>query len=352
MDGIDVSVLRTDGNSLLERGPFMEFSYDPAFRSLLAQAIEDAKDMTDRMARPGVLDKAESQLTRRHAEAVKTFLHDNKLNVSEIDVIGFHGQTVLHRPEVGLTVQIGDGAELAKLTGIKVVGDLRAADMEAGGQGAPVAPAYHRAVAGRVEERPAVFVNIGGVGNVTFIGNDGELIAYDTGPGNVLIDEWMLQHTGRAYDDGGKVAANGQVDKARIGKMLDNSYFAEKPPKSLDRYDFSAESVEGMGLEDGAATLTAFTAASLAKAQDHFPEVPKAWIICGGGARNPTLLDQLREYLPGRILTADDIGLNAASIEAEAFAYLAVRSLKGLPLTFPGTTGCSEPVTGGVLFEI
>ena len=351
MDGIDVGLLRTDGENIVRRGPFSEFPYDAKFRALLAQTIGDAKSMTDRSARPGCLVESESQLTQLHYEAIDSFLQTHGLSASEIDVIGFHGQTVLHRPEIGLTVQIGDGARLAKLTGIDVVGDLRVADMEAGGQGAPVACAYHRAVAGRLDERPAVFVNVGGVSNVTFIGADGELIAFDTGPGNVLIDEWMLEHTGAAFDKDGKTAAKGNVDEAALSKLLDSDYFNLAPPKSLDRYDFSASAVSGMSIEDGAATLAAFTAASLARAQEHFPDTPTAWVICGGGARNPTLMTALNAHLPGRVVRADELGLNSASIEAEAFAYLAVRSLRGLPLTFPGTTGCTESVTGGVLFR-
>ncbi|MGI9481809.1 MAG: anhydro-N-acetylmuramic acid kinase [Hyphomicrobiales bacterium] len=351
MDGIDVGLLRTDGEKIIERGPFSEFPYSGAFRELLGQAIVDAEGMTNRSLRPGVLGESESQLTDLHVEAVESFLREHGLSFSEIDIIGFHGQTVLHRPEIGLTVQIGDGAKLAVRTGIDVVADLRAADMEVGGQGAPVACAYHRSVAGRLAERPAVFVNVGGVSNVTFIPEDGEPIAFDTGPGNVLIDEWMAEHTGAAYDESGKTAAKGTVNEQAISRMLDNDYFEIAPPKSLDRYDFSADAVAGMSLEDGAATLTAFTAASLARAQEHFPDIAKAWVICGGGARNPTLMAMLKAHLPGQVMRADELGLNSASIEAEAFAYLAARSLKGLPLTFPGTTGCTQPVTGGVLYK-
>ncbi len=348
MDGIDVALVRTDGVDIVERGPNAEFAYDQEFRTLLSRAISDAKTMTDRNARPGSLVESESQLTQRHVEVVDSFLQQNGLTDSDIDIIGFHGQTVLHRPEIGLTVQLGDGSELAAATGINVMADMRAADMVAGGQGAPLAPAYHRAMASKIDLRPVVFVNIGGVGNVTFIGADDTLIAFDTGPGNVLVDEWVKAHAGLPFDDGGKIAAGGTPDQARIAAMLNNDYFAEGPPKSLDRYDFSADSVAGMNLADGAATLTAFTAASLSKAQAHFPQTPQAWVICGGGARNATLMGMLAAELPGKVMTANDIGLDSATIEAEAFAYLAVRSLKGLPLTFPGTTGIGQPVTGGV----
>jgi anhydro-N-acetylmuramic acid kinase len=351
MDGIDVALLRTDGVDIVERGPNAEFPYDNGFRDLLGRAIKDAKGMTNRNMRPGALGESESQLTHLHVEAIDSFLQQNELTSSEIDIIGFHGQTVLHRPEIGLTVQLGDGAALATATGIDVAYDLRAADMVAGGQGAPLAPAYHRAVATRLDARPVVFVNIGGVANVTFIGADGTLIAFDTGPGNVLVDEWVQHHAGLAYDDDGKIAAGGAVDPARIAQMLDNDYFALAPPKSLDRYDFAADEVEGMNLANGAATLTAFTAASLAKAQDHFPDPAKAWVICGGGARNSTLMQALSAELPGEVMTANALGLDSATIEAEAFAYLAVRARKGLPLTFPATTGVSAPVTGGIIAQ-
>ncbi|HKJ62039.1 MAG TPA: anhydro-N-acetylmuramic acid kinase, partial [Hyphomicrobiales bacterium] len=269
---------------------------------------------------------------------------------NDIGVIGFHGQTVLHRPEAGLTVQLGDAPQLANATGIDVVYDFRVADMAAGGQGAPFVPAYHRALAEHSDlPLPAVIINLGGVANATYIGANGELIAFDTGPGNALIDDWLKATRGQPYDENGALAASGRTDQARLEKMLSDPYFLNKPPKSLDRRDFSIDLVRGLSPEDGAATLTAFTAGGLVCSLAHFPQTPEVFILCGGGTHNATLIKALRALLNGRVELADTLGWNADAIEAQAFAFLAVRSLMGLPLSFPGTTGVAEPVQGGVL---
>jgi anhydro-N-acetylmuramic acid kinase len=260
---------------------------------------------------------------------------------------------LLHRPERGLTIQIGDGAALARRLGIAVVYDFRAADVAAGGQGAPLAPIYHRALVRRLAPPPPVAVlNIGGVANVTYI--DGEtLIACDTGPGNALLDDFLRLRTGRPLDTDGRNAAAGKVDEAMIARLLQHPFFAARPPKSLDRNDFRGlvgDTLDNIGLEDGAATLTALTAASVARIVAHLPRPPATWIVAGGGARNPTLLRMLAERLaPARIETAHEAGWSIDSLEAQAFAYLAVRGLRGLPLTFPGTTGVKESLTGGVV---
>ena len=219
------------------------------------------------------------------------------LDAGTIDVVGFHGHTVLHAPEQRLTVQIGDGALLAKSTGIDVVYDLRAADVAAGGQGAPLAPVYHRALTARLPERPIAVLNIGGVANVTWIGHDGELLAFDTGPGNALIDDWMLRHQGVPRDEGGALAAAGRVHDDYVTEYLRHSYFGEPPPKSLDRNAFALELVDQLPAADGAATLTAFTAASIARAREHFPEQPQLWVVSGGGRLNRTLMAMLAGHV-------------------------------------------------------
>jgi anhydro-N-acetylmuramic acid kinase len=365
MDGIDVALIETDGEERVVRGPSATFAYAPVFRSRLAEAIEDARGLSDRTARPGCLRVAERELTEHHAAAVENFLAQQRIAPADIAVIGFHGQTVLHvagtRSFVStptaramtvaptVTVQIGDGAELARRTGIDVVHDLRAADAAAGGQGAPLAPVYHRAMAARVPGRPMAVVNLGGVGNVTWIGRDGSLVAFDTGPGNALIDDWMLRHTGRAMDTDGAMAAGGKVDVAALTALLMSPYFARVPPKSLDRNAFAVDPVLRLSLVDGAATLTAFTAASLARAREHFPEEPALWVICGGGRRNCTLMAMIAAEVESAVAPAEAVGFDGDAVEAEAWAYLAVRSLKGLPITFPGTTGVEVPTAGGVL---
>ena len=293
---------------------------------------------------------SERDLTARHAAAVKQFLQAAwPAERAEIDVIGFHGHTVLHAPERRLTVQIGDGPALAAAIGIDVVYDLRAADCAAGGQGAPLAPVYHRALAAKLPERPVVVLNIGGVANVTWIGRDGTLLAFDTGPGNAMIDDWMLRCRGVPRDEDGALAAAGRVHDDYVMQYLRHSYFGEPPPKSLDRNAFLLELVEGLSPQDGAATLTAFTATSIARAREHFPEQPKLWVVSGGGRRNKTLMAMIAERVEAAVAPAEAAGMDGDALEAEAWAYLAVRSLKGLPITFPGTTGVPRPLTGGVL---
>jgi len=349
MDGIDVALIETDGENHVERRACLTVPYDAPFRSDLAAALGEAAALTDRSARPGCLAAVEQELTRRHTAAVGQLLAQGTMKAADVGVVGFHGQTVLHAPERRLTVQIGDGLALAHQTGLDVVYDLRAADVAAGGQGAPLAPVYHRALAARLPGRPVAVVNIGGVGNVTWIGRDGTLIAFDTGPGNALLDDWMLRHTGRAVDAEGSIAARGKVDDAALTALLTHDYFGRVPPKSLDRNAFSLEPVQHLSLEDGAATLAAFTATSLARAREHFPEEPKLWVISGGGRRNKTLMAMLASHVESAVAPAEATGFDGDAVEAEAWAYMAVRSLKGLPITFPGTTGVQSPLTGGVL---
>lgn len=350
LDGIDVALITTDGEDIVRRGPSRTYPYQAEQQALLKRAIAAAREMVDRMARPGVLGMAETELTSWHASAVASFCEEERVSPSEIDVIGFHGQTVIHRPEIGLTVQLGDGPALARHTGRPVVYDMRAADMAAGGQGAPLVPVYHRALAASLDIRPVAFLNIGGVANVTWIGRDGELLAFDTGPGNALLNDWCLSHIGAPFDDGGKLAAAGHVDEAALAQLLGDGYFEEAPPKSLDRNSFAALRLDHLSAADGAATLLEFTRRSVMLATDWFPEPPKRWIVCGGGRKNTFLMDAF----PGRgqlFQTAEEAGFDGDAMEAEAWAYFAVRALKALPLTFPGTTGVKSPLTGGVFAE-
>ncbi len=352
-DGVDVALIDTDGERIAQFGATACRPYSKAERTLLRRATAAAANLTERTARPAIVAKAEQLVNDAHAEAVATFLGANDLQAGSVAVIGFHGQTLLHRPERKLTLQIGDGAALAARLGIPVVYDFRAADVAAGGQGAPLAPIYHRARVRRLGLPPPIAVlNLGGVANVTYI--DGEtLIACDTGPGNALLDDFLRLRTGHPLDTDGRTAAAGTVDEATIARLLQHPFFASPPPKSLDRNDFRdfvGDTLDGVGVEDGAATLTALTAAAVARIVQHLPRRPETWIIAGGGARNPTLMRMLAERLkPARIESAHEAGWSIDSLEAQAFAYLAVRSLRGLPITFPGTTGAPHPLTGGVL---
>lgn len=345
LDGIDVALIRTDGENLVERGPSETYAYTDEQRGILRAALEDARTLTRREDRPGGLANAEAALTDWHGRAVERFL---EANPATLDVIGFHGQTVIHRPEMKLTVQLGDGRALARRLGVPVVYDMRAADVAAGGQGAPFVPVYHRALAASLPERPIAFVNIGGVANLTWIGAQGEMIAFDTGPGNALLDDWALKHTGVARDSDGALAARGLVGTSAVAQFLSHPFFAMAPPKSLDRNAFARVSLAGLSPQDGAATLVEITAQTIARAVDWLPQAPRTWVVCGGGRHNPAIMKALRKKLPN-VHSAEERGFNGDAVEAEAWAYLAVRSRKELPLSFPMTTRVGEPMTGGVL---
>jgi anhydro-N-acetylmuramic acid kinase len=349
LDGIDVAMLTTDGEDSVERGPSATYPYPPEFRSQLRQALADATSMTQRRQRPGCLAEVERELTERHAAAVTTFLAAHTIDPASIDIIGFHGQTVLHRPENQLTVQLGDGWNLARLTGRDVVYDLRAADVAAYGWGAPLVPVYHRALAAEVPQRPIAFLNVGGVANVTWIGRSGELVAFDTGPGNALIDDFVRGRTGQPFDDGGQLAAQGVVDEGIVHRFLAHPYFSAPPPKALDRDTFAPALPAAMTTPDGVATLAACTIGAVARAVAWLPAPPELWVVCGGGRHNRGLMVALAAALDGVVAPAEALSLNGDSLEAEAWAYLAVRSLRGLPISFPMTTGVAVPMTGGVL---
>ena len=358
MDGIDIAAIETDGETVSRFGPSALHPYREAEVAVLRAAVDEATALTDRASRPGAIGEAERMVTALHADAVQVFLDANGIDPASIDVIGFHGQTILHRPEQRLTVQIGDGQALADETGIPVVYDLRAEDVAAGGQGAPLVPVYHRALVQELDRaRPIAVLNIGGVANITFIHGDGDPHACDTGPGNALIDDFMRLRIGASRDENGETAVRGTVDEAAVARVLTHPFFAQRLPKSLDRNDFrqwvdEEARLSGMSVEDGAATLTAITAATIAAIVPRLPQRPRTWIVCGGGASNPTLMRMLKERLsPASVETADAVGWSADAIEAQAFAYLGVRSMRGLPITFPTTTGVTAPMRGGALVE-
>jgi anhydro-N-acetylmuramic acid kinase len=348
LDGVDIALIETDGETVASFGPSGYRPYAHHERALLRQALADASGLTDRGERPGVLAQAEALVTQAHADAVEIFLRDRDIPATDIDVIGFHGQTVVHRPALRLTVQLGDGQVLADRLGIRTVFDFRAADLAAGGQGAPLVPAYHYALAQNLSvEKPIAILNVGGVANITYINGRAEPLACDTGPGNALIDDFMLARTGAARDENGAAAAQGTPDEEFVERVLTDPFFARACPKSLDRNDFKVEAGR-FSTADGAATLTALTAAAAARIVQHLPEAPRSWIIAGGGARNATLLRMLAERVaPAAVTTAESVGWSVDALEAQAFAFLAVRTLRELPISFPATTGVPRPMTGG-----
>ena len=350
LDGVDVAMIETDGKRVKAFGPSGYRPYTDVERRLLLQALTEAVHLEAREARPGILREAERIVTSAHAEAVASFKAQNRIASEDIDIVGFHGQTVLHRPADRMTVQIGDAAALARAIHIPVMHDFRAADVAAGGQGAPLVPVYHRALAQSLErEGPVVVLNIGGVSNITYIDGD-TLIACDTGPGNALLDDFMHRTTGQRFDCEGRMAAQGAVNAAWIADALNDPFFMQPPPKSLDRNAFARLVIRDGSPADGAATLTALTTAAIARIVPHLPKRPRSWVVAGGGARNLTMMRMLRERLqPATVEAADALGWSGDAIEAQAFGFLAARGLKGLPLSYPATTGVSIPMTGGIV---
>jgi anhydro-N-acetylmuramic acid kinase len=276
------------------------------------------------------------------------------------DLIGFHGQTILHQPAPGQpgqgrTWQIGDATLLAWRTGVRVAWDFRSADVAAGGEGAPLAPVFHAALAGALR-RPVAVLNIGGVANVTWIGGDGiggdgALLACDTGPGNGPLDDWVARHTGAAFDADSALARQGVVDQAVLVRLLVDPYFTRSAPKSLDRLDFArtiaASGLQALSPADGAATLVAFTAAAVAATK--LPMPPLRWLVGGGGRHNPAIMAALRAALRVPVDPVEAVGWDGDALEAQCFGFLAARVAAGLPISFPGTTGAPQPMTGGIL---
>ncbi|AXJ94191.1 MULTISPECIES: anhydro-N-acetylmuramic acid kinase [unclassified Sphingomonas] len=349
LDGIDAALIETDGEAEVRAIGFRGEPYSDAARAQLAAATALALTFDRPRASPDLVAAGEL-IDRAHAMAVHKLLRDAGIEASAVDVIGYHGQTVAHRPDRGWTWQIGDGAVLARATGIAVVSDLRSADVAAGGQGAPLLPVYHAALVAGLE-KPVAVLNLGGVGNITFVGRDGALVAFDTGPANGLIDSWVEAESGARFDADGALAAAGRVDETVLTAMLDHPYFDAPAPKSLDRNDFTIQPARGLSTADGAATLTAFTAATVVEALVQLPERPRRLIVAGGGRHNPTLLAMIAAHTGLTPEPSDTLGWNGDAMEAEGFAYMAVRRLKDLPISFPGTTGVPTALAGGVVSQ-
>jgi anhydro-N-acetylmuramic acid kinase len=348
MDGVDAALIRTDGEGIAEFGPTLFQPYGDEERSVLRAALKDARGMTGRDDRFGRLGEAETVVTDAHAHAVAVLLIAAEKKGIRPEVIGFHGQTVHHAPDRGFTAQIGDAGVLAERFNLPVVHDFRSADIREGGQGAPLVPVYHRALAQKAGlAAPVAFLNIGGVANVTLIGEDGELTAFDTGPGNALIDDLVFNATGARFDVDGAIAARGKVDDGVLAELMTHPYFETPAPKSLDRNTFRADAVASLPFVDRIATLTAFTAEAVAAGLRLAGAPVKTVIVSGGGARNPTMIRMIAERAGVAVVPAGEVGFDADFVEAQAFAYLAARRLRNLPSTFPTTTGTPVPVVCG-----
>ena len=350
LDGVDGALMTTDGETVICQLASAYRAYSAEERAVLQTAVDAALAWGFDGPQPD-FSEAETVLTRAHSDVVGDLLGDVMLLKDEVDLIGFHGQTVIHRApdgnRKGETLQIGAGAALANITGIPVIYDFRSADMEVGGHGAPLVPLYHQAlVQGSELKGPIAIVNIGGVANVTWVPEAGDPIAFDTGPGNGLIDAWCLEQTGKPYDVDGALAADGQVDNAALEVLLAHPYFAKQPPKSLDRWDFSLDPVRRLSAENGAATLVEFTVQSIAEALNAIGETRQVFIT-GGGRHNPYLMQRLTARLGFEVRPVEAMDWDGDLMEAEAFAWLAARVEKGLPTSLPSTTGCQAPVCGG-----
>ena len=353
LDAVDMALIETDGETIRLFGPAGERKLSPETRALVEAATADARAWPWHAPEPASFAPAARAVAEEHLSAARSFLAEHRLSSADLDLIGFHGQTVWHEPPgrtraEGRTVQLGDADLLARGLGLPVVHDFRTADVAAGGQGAPLAPIYHAALCARAGlPTPVAVLNLGGVGNITLVGSDGSLTAFDTGPANGMVDLWVQARTGRRLDEDGALAAAGRVHEDVVAAYLDHPYFRSRGAKSLDRYDFSFEPVADLSLEDGAATLTAFAAGAVAVGVQACPAKPLQIVACGGGRHNPVLLSSIREKAGVPVSTAEDRGWRGDAIEAEAFAYLAARTVLGLPISFPGATGVPAPMAGG-----
>jgi anhydro-N-acetylmuramic acid kinase len=343
LDGVDAALLQTDGEKIFGFGQTGYRAYDDDERAVLRAALGHWHG--------GKVVAAGALVERAHAELLSRF--------GGADLVGFHGQTLAHEPRGRGTLQVGDGAVLAGASGLPVVWDFRSDDVAMGGEGAPLAPFYHFACAAWIgAQAPLVFLNLGGVANLTYVdpsrdspGRDGALLAFDTGPASAPLNDLMQARLGLPMDKDGALAAKGQVETGALELFLAEPYFSRMPPKSLDRNDFA----EMIGLvrelsdADAAATLTAMCAAGVARGMEHCPTPPARVLVTGGGRHNPVLMQMLTVSLDCPVLPVEAVGLDGDMLEAQAFAYLAVRVARGMATSGPGTTGVRALVGGGVL---
>ena len=344
MDGIDAALMETDGQKIIRQKATASISYEPEFQLKLRETEFMVRNAKSNVAPLEVIKKS----TELHAKAVQDLLKKTKLSPNEIDVIGYHGQALYHNPAEGITIQIGDGQLLANLTGIAVINDFRSDDIKNGGQGAPLAPLYHQALAIRDSYFPVVVVNCGGIANISIINGEKErqVFGFDTGPGNVLIDRYVRNKTNNKefMDFDGKYGLKGKVNQDVLAKMIEllKPYLEKKSAKSLDPSNFCLiKEFDDLSIYDACATLGALTAKCIV---DSLGDLPSKWILAGGGWNNPVILRFLKQYLTEKIPSVDirlasEIGWDDTYMEAEIFAYLAVRNLYGLPISVPNVTG-------------
>ncbi|CCV12121.1 anhydro-N-acetylmuramic acid kinase [Mesorhizobium sp. STM 4661] len=355
LDGnIDVALIKTDGERIADFGTYTLAPYPQSIRTLLEETLRQARVWNFTGPEPAIFREAEEALTRAQSAAVKDLVESHGLTMADISVVGFHGQTVLHRApqadRLGETRQLGDGELMHAILGTKVAYDFRSADMRAGGQGAPLAAAYHTALLRAADASGDMAVlNLGGVANITWWDGKDNVIAFDTGPANAPLNDFIKSKGLGEMDRDGALALSGSVDEAKLAKLLQHPYLTKPCPKSLDRFDFGAAMADGLNAEDGAALLTAFTAATVGKALDLLPHRPGKLVVSGGGRHNPTMMAMLASRAGVEAVQAETLGWKGDAVEAECFAFLAVRVLRGLPISFPSTTGVPQPMRGGRL---
>lgn len=342
LDGVDAAMVLTGGETIIEFGPHAYRPYTDAERATIRAAFGQWPGDPGVVAAAEVVESAHAELLARFAGA---------------EVVGFHGQTLAHDPAGRGTHQCGDGAVLAEALDLPVIWDFRTTDVAMGGQGAPLAPFFHHACAQMIgATEPVAFLNLGGVGNLTWVDpafsepqSSGALLAFDTGPANAPINDLMQRHFGKPQDEGGAYAASGRVVEAAVEAFLTHPYFFKMPPKSLDRNDFmqAISGLDGLFPQDAAATLTAIAAACVARGAEHFPQPVSCLLVTGGGRHNATMMRELAQRLGCPVEPVEAAGLNGDMLEAQAFAYLAVRVMRGLPTSCPATTGVPAAVGGG-----
>ena len=341
LDGVDIAQITTNGEKIVDLGPSATIPYDKQTRQEVLAILGQSKNF----------GPAANMVTEAYIQTIRAFLEINRITIDNIDVIGVHGQTIMHAPNLGKTIQIGDPQSLASEFNATVVGDFRRNDVAHGGEGAPLAPVFHRALASSLR-KPVAILNIGGVSNLTWLDSH-SMIAFDTGPGNALLDDWVSGKTGMKMDQNGELAGKGVVSRKAVAKLLNDPFFTLPGPKSLDRNHFKTatmSALKGLTLQDGAATLTAFTSEAISMAAKQLPKGPCRWLVSGGGRKNKTLMCYLEKSLSAPVDPVEIVGWSGDSLEAQLMGFLAVRTLRDLPLSYPLTTGAPFPMKGGVLF--
>ena len=349
-DGIDASIIKSDGeNELYFKGNHF-LPYEDRTRSKIRNLKEQINLILDLKTKKTEIDILEREITTLHGKIVNSIIEKFELNKSEIDLIGFHGHTIFHSFKEKKTKQIGDGRLLSQLTGLNVVYNFREYDIRNGGQGAPLAPVFHKLLQKKLKlKMPLFFLNIGGISNLTYLGKDREIASFDTGPGNFLIDRILQLKTNNKiqFDKDGTIAFNGNVKKNILDSFLNDPYYESSPPKSLDVNDFSFSALKNLSLEDSVATLSELTSVTIVNALNFFNPKPKEIILCRGGRKNKYIFERVKKLSNISTNNIDDYKLNGDFIESQAFAYLAIRSFLKKPISFPDTTGISKPSTGG-----